>query len=764
VSAQQREEQRQMTRLGFSLRRWLGHRLAVLAPGAVLLALATAAGCSSTSNATGASDGTSSSASTGSGGAGGVSATGSTGSTGSGGSGGMATTTSTTAASTTAASTTAASSTSSSAGTGGAGTGGLGGAGGMGPVYVPPAGSPDYPAEVEPNNLVSMANALHAGTKGFTAALYPLGDVDVFSFQVVVPGTSVSVATSDGMNGCPAGAHTLVRILDAGNEVIASDDGSSGCASFTVSNTPALLDLAVGTYYVHVESSSLATLAFYILDIRVQTPSCGDGTVQVGIGEQCDHGSSNGGATDGCSATCQLKSGNFFTEVEPNDTQATGNDIDTYVGAVGQIEPVGDVDFYTVSVTVPGSSIIAQIGDGFGGCPSGFESILQLLDASGMVLASNEGGGVSPCSAIDPSKYPGAANLPVGTYWLQVQSSTSAAQLYYVLSYKVSPPGCGDGIVQPPEQCDPVTPNPGCSATCMLAGDYIPETELNDSPALANPIGTHAGFLGSINPVGDLDYFSFDVPGPSSLVYLQTSDGLGGCPADCDTILRLYGPSGTQIVLDDNGGVSPCSLISPVDHPQAMNLAAGTYKARVEISGGNSLCQLYVLSIAVKQPGCGDGIIETGEQCDDSSANGTAGDGCSATCQAVPPWEVEPNNTRATATPPWSGFSTWKGAITPLADHDYYSFTVPTGGGMVTLTTHDVDAPTVCTADTVLYLLSSTGAQLATDDDHGPGPGDGGGKCSKISMTLAAGTYYTWVQRFDDLKTIASYQLDLLIQ
>jgi cysteine-rich repeat protein len=43
-------------------------------------------------------------------------------------------------------------------------------------------------------------------------------------------------------------------------------------------------------------------------------------------------------------------------------------------------------------------------------------------------------------------------------------------------------------------------------------------------------------------------------------------------------------------------------------------------------SGCGSDCQLL----------CGNGVIDAGEQCDDGSANGTAGDACSSTCQCVP--------------------------------------------------------------------------------------------------------------------------------
>jgi cysteine-rich repeat protein len=632
---------------------------------------------------------------------------------------------------------------------------------------MPPQGTAAYPAEVEPNNIPSEANPLQAGTKGFTASIWPLGDVDDFSFKVTVGGSSVTVKTSDGMGGCPAGAHTYVRITDSMSNVLVSDDGTSGCASFNASNAPSLVGLPVGTYYVHIEDPDLAIIPFYIVDIDVQAPNCGDGVVQVSAGEQCDHGGTNGTPGDGCSATCQILSGSYVNETEPNNTQATGNSVDGHAGAVGELNPAGDVDFYTVHVNVAGSSITAQIGDGFGGCPLGFDSQLTLFSPSMTKLVSDQSSGVPPCSKIAPAQYAAAANLPVGKYTLKVERLSGTIQPYYVLQVTVAPPGCGDGVIEAGEQCDPgQVMNPLCSATCQFTSDYIPETEPNDTQALANPLGTHKGFIGAIKPVGDLDYFSFTVPGPNSLVTLQTSDGIGGCPPNFDSVLRFYDPNGNQLVIDDNGaGVGLCSKISPAQYPQALNLAAGTYEARVEFKGNNTAYPQYVLTINVGQPGCGDGVVEAGEQCDDGPNNGTPGDGCSATCTTLAPWEIEPNTDTAHATPQWPGFSTWKASINPVGDHDYFTFTT-TSTATVTLTTHDVDTPTVCTSDTVLYLLDHTGTQIGFDDDSGPGPGDpSAGQCSQIVMPgVQAGTYYAWVQRFSDTKVIPKYQLDLMVQ
>jgi cysteine-rich repeat protein len=346
-----------------------------------------------------------------------------------------------------------------------------------------------------------------------------------------------------------------------------------------------------------------------------------------------------------------------------------------------------------------------------------------------------------------------------------VSRITSSIQPWYVLRVSVAPPGCGDGVLpEGNKQCDPGpgVQNPGCSATCQLTGDFIPEVEPDDTPATATPLGTHAGFIAAIQPAGDVDYFSFQVPGPSSLVTLQTGDGIGGCPMGFASVLTLYDPHGNPLATNGNGA---CSLISPQSYPAAMNLPGGTYQALVGFKGNATAFWEYVVTISVAQPSCGDGIVESGEQCDDGPANGTTGDGCTAACQSIPPWEIRPNDSIATATPQWAGFSTWMGRIEPAGYHGYFSFTLAAAGS-VTLTTHDVNKPTYCSSDTVLYLDGPSGNQIAMDDDSGPGPGDPtSGKCSKISaQPLAAGTYYAWVQRYGDGKVIPSYQLDLLVQ
>ena len=329
-------------------------------------------------------------------------------------------------------------------------------------------------------------------------------------------------------------------------------------------------------------------------------PSCGDGVVERSSGEQCDQGAANGTAGDGCSASCQLI-GNYINESEPDDTIDEATFLGT-LDVVGDLDPAGDVDWYEVDAVVDHSSLTAYIDDGLGNCPLGFDSRLSLYDKATMtLLATDSGGGISPCSRISPQMYAVVRDLPAAPYALEVESVSGAAQPYYVLSFVMQRPECGDGIVQSGEQCDPgPTQVTGCSATCQLTGDLIPEVEPNDTQATANPIGVHAGFIGAINPTGDQDFYSFTVPGPSSSVTIRVSDGIGGCPFGFDSELTLFDANGAQLIQDDNGGIDGCSQISPELYTQASSLTAGTYRARVQYNGNSHTASLYVVTIAVQ--------------------------------------------------------------------------------------------------------------------------------------------------------------------
>lgn len=685
------------------------------------------------------------------------------------GEGGMATATSS-----------AASSASTTGGLGGMGGGGstssVGGAGGVGGAmsssssssspstsagtggapFMPPLGTAEYPAETEQNNLKASANVLQMGTKGFTASLYPVGDVDVFEVNVTLGGSQLRAEISDGLGGCPAGATTYMRVFDKNGMLLASDkmSGAGSCSLLQPSTNSALQGLAVGQYYVQVENLSINPMPFYVVDIKLAAPSCGDAIVQLPAGEQCDDGANVAG--DGCSPTCQLE-GLYGNEVEPNNTAATANAIGMQKGIVAAIGANGDQDFFSFVVTVPGSSVALTVDDGLGHCPAGFNSKMYLYDSANMKIASDDESGDASCSAILPAMYSQVASLAVGTYYVRVEESgNNGVTPFYVLEAKLQPPACGDGILQLGEQCDDgnVISGDGCSATCGLEGNFLTETEPNDTQATANPLGGADGFSASISPIGDQDYFSFDVVTPGSSAFIQVTDGLSGCPNGFDSKLTLFNPLGALIGTADDGGAAKCSLISPAATPASANMAVGKYKVRVEYNGNSVAVASYVLKIKVVAPSCGDGVVQPAtEQCDDG--NTVVGDGCNATCQAEAPYEIEPNGTLMTATPQWPGFSKWIGTIGP-PDHDYYAFTLA-APGMVTLTVHTVNNAATCPGDTLLHLDNSAGTELLFNDDGGVSP------CSSLTKSLPAGSFYVWVQGYMDAKQIGKYQLDLTV-
>ena len=328
------------------------------------------------------------------------------------------------------------------------------------------------------------------------------------------------------------------------------------------------------------------------------------------------------------------------------------------------------------------------------------------------------------------------------------------------------PPGCGDSVVQPAngEQCDDgnAQGGDGCTASCQLeSGDFVNEVEVNDTQATANALGPGQGAVGAIEPLGDVDFYAFDITVAGSSVSALVSDGFGACPTGFDSFLWLYDPSSVPIAQDDDAGTDACSWIDPASQPGATALAPGTYALAVGQSGGLSTQAYYVLTVEVHLPGCGDGVLAAGEQCDDG--NFINGDGCSATCNAEPPWEIEPNGSLAEATPPWINTTFWSAHIEPIADHDWFSFDVPQGAN-VTLSTNDLGNVASCANDTLIHLVDDQGNEIAMNDNGGVGP------CSKLEpvtdpavTAMAAGTYYVWVQEFFDSSSFG-YELHLTIQ
>ena len=152
---------------------------------------------------------------------------------------------------------------------------------------------------------------------------------------------------------------------------------------------------------------------------------------------------------------------------------------------------------------------------------------------------------------------------------------------------------------------------------------------------------------------------------------------------------------------------------------------------------GDGVSGTFTLSAQSRPIQCGDGIQDPPESCDDG--NTTSGDGCSAAC-AVESKEAEPNDTIAQA----NAFSApWYAQISPEGDVDHVQIDLPqTASLTVTVTGLGQTACFDGSMDSLVAILNAAGDVLAINDEGGAGLGS----CSKaVAPTLPAGTYYARV-------------------
>jgi cysteine-rich repeat protein len=497
---------------------------------------------------------------------------------------------------------------------------------------------------------------------------------------------------------------------------------------------------------------------------------CGDGVRTAN--EECDDGNLTPG--DCCDATCHAEPG---CEREPNDDPASAG---RWAPSVrGWIRAGDPVDMYRLDVPAGMTAVLdATVAPAASGVTCfDLDSLLEVEDAHGRVLGSDDDGGLATCSHLHVAGLAGTVFVSV----LRSPYDHRDNPFFYQLNSTVTYAPCGDGVVDEGQECDDGNrvDGDGCSSTCRF--ELGAEVEPNDDERTAGgPFRAPFGVHGVIADPSDRDVFAFDLDAYTELTF-ETFDASGqrSCQG-ADTALRLWDAAGTLLLSDDDSGGNACARIAPGQ------LAPGRYYVAVSGFSGPTPYVLRVTALArcgdgvisggetceggpacdarchvippcgdgvvqppetcddgnrtpgdgcdancQREPSCGDGVRQAGEECDDG--NHATGDCCDATCHAEAGCEREPNDVATQVTTVLVPPAVVRGSLYPAGDVDVYAFDV---SGVATVRLETSGDPSGCLdLDTTLTLLDDRGATVAFDDDGGER------LCSRLSVRLEPGHY-----------------------
>lgn len=436
------------------------------------------------------------------------------------------------------------------------------------------------------------------------------------------------------------------------------------------------------TRWLHViEENDDEAAGAYFLTMRSELDGCGDG--QRGGLEECDDGNRTAG--DGCSATCmeeigfqcagspsQCLSCAIEGDIEPNNSaaQAVGPLTVPGMTCTGDINGIGDVDYYTINLPTSASLAIGTLEPESRFFCNG-DSEIRLLAADGVTqLAFDDDDGPDTCSELSAERDPALLRMAPGQYFVAVNERGNNTQIIgYRLETRVLSQ-CANGIVEPQETCDDgnTVVGDGCTDQCVLEPGFQcigapsvcgrSEVEPNEDgtpsggggasgndvgpPTVANASAGGINRLAQgdvrrffrIDPAGDEDVFVVENNDTNTrIVTTQVSGATTGIGADCvgdtDPAMSLRsavaGGLGASEAFSDDEGTSLCPQLQFTLPPGQVK-----YLQVLQFSDSGAIPEDLILGISSVRRPCGDGTIGMGEVCDDGNEAG--GDGCSATC------------------------------------------------------------------------------------------------------------------------------------
>jgi hypothetical protein len=173
------------------------------------------------------------------------------------------------------------------------------------------------------------------------------------------------------------------------------------------------------------------------------------------------------------------------------------------------------------------------------------------------------------------------------------------------------------------------TPSLGAGFTTF--GNDLP-TAANVASAADGPITTDIAVVGTL-PAGDEDMFAIrnNATGPAVVRLTTRLPDNTACGDTIDTVLRVYSPTMTSLVSNDDivSGTEACSEL------QITIAAASTVYAHVMPYGDNVAIPGYRLNVQFIAV-CGNGTLEAGETCENPGVGS-----CDASCQLTQFYTVE---------------------------------------------------------------------------------------------------------------------------